>query len=175
MCYLLGMSKNTTLTAKAEAPVTPVTAHTIAFTDSVKKVASGKTFTVNAPKGITINGTRYESGTSAPIVNVKIGGWSVPMESVRDIIRDIATALSTIKGLGDALTESAPSVTRGYRHEDRVAVIRAVVASGKTVTAESLINAVNAAKESRATSTTTATNAVATMSDIDDTFTALGL
>jgi hypothetical protein len=167
------MSTDKTLPSKDGAPV--VTSHTIAFTDSVKKVVSGKTFTVNAPKGITINGTRYESGSSAPVVNVKVAGWSVPLESVRDIVRDIATALSTVKGLADALTESAPSVTRGYRHEDRVAVIRAVIASGKSVTSDALINAVNAAKESRATTTTTATSAVATMSDIDDTFTELGL
>jgi hypothetical protein len=166
------MSTDKSATAKSGAPV--VTSHTIAFTDSVKKVVSGKTFTVNAPKGITINGIRYESGTSAPIVNVKIGGWSVPFESVKDIVRDIATALSTVNGLGDALIESAPSVTRGYRHEDRTTVIRAVIESGKPVTATALINAVNAVKESRAT-TATSTKAVATMSDIDDTFTALGL
>ena len=164
------MSNDKTLPLKSGAPV--VTSHTVNFVDSVKKVASGKTFTVNAPKGITINGTRYESGSSAPIVNVKIGGWSVPMESVKDIVRDIANALSTVKGLGDALTESAPSVTRGYRHEDRVAVIRAVVASGKAVTADSLIKAVNAAKESRATVTTVTT--VATTESVDETLTGLG-
>ena len=168
------MSTGKNATANSGASV--VTAHTAQFIASVQKVVSGKTFTVNAPKGITINGTRYESGTSAPIVNVKIGGWSVPMESVRDIVREIATALSTVKGLGEALTESAPSVTRGYRHDDRVAVIRAVVASGKTVTAESLINAVNAAKESRATTSPTAPNGdIITLTDVTDLFDELGM
>jgi len=166
------MSTDKSATAKGSAPV--VTAHTAQFVASVQKVVSGKTFTVNAPKGITINGTRYESGTSAPIVNVKVAGWSVPFTDVKDIVRDIATALATVPGLADALTESAPSVTRGYRHEDRVAVIRAIVASGKPVTSDALIKAVNAVKESRATTVSTV-KTVATMSDIEDTFTALGL
>jgi hypothetical protein len=165
------MSNKEKVTAPAAEPqsVTPVTA---AFVKSVANVVNGKTFTVNAPKGITINGTRYESGTSAPIVNVKIGGWSVPMESVRDIVREIVTALSTVKGLGEALTESAPSVTRGYRHDDRVAVIRAVVASGKPVTSDSLINAVNAAKESRAT--VAPVTVTLTTESVNDTLTGLG-
>lgn len=148
--YLWGMSKTTKPNAPSVGNPSPDTLKGIhTFIASCENVVNGKVFTVNAPNGITVNGTRYAQGDSAPIMNAKLFGWAIPFSAIQDMVTGIAAYIMANESVANALTDSASSVTRGYRHEDRVAVIRAIVLDGKPVTSEQLVSMVESAKQAR--------------------------